>query len=287
MLGFGLPQQVDHFPGPWSEGGDRQGIVPGRADAATASRRRPTRPRPRTRRLRRRGPDGTLVATPGMDARTGPRAAAAAYPSHPSLRSKHFVSANAAASQRDRSTARGALNDDRGVPERARQNVRRPAVTPVAEVPISDTPVNYVVRPDVAESVADSDARQRRLRPSKAADPVPPSEARSLHPSLHPLLPDVTIEAVSAGTRNAVTWTYAGPADPSGGPDCLAKVGVAGSNPVVRSTKQQRRGPLRRASSVSRGDLYSAKAVGRLVTPCDQGRRAGRRGPRVGRRGWR
>jgi hypothetical protein len=36
----------------------------------------------------------------------------------------------------------------------------------------------------------------------------------------------------------------------------LAKVGVAGSNPVVRSTKVQVRGPLRRASSLCQGRHY-------------------------------
>ncbi len=77
----------------------------------------------------------------------------------------------------------------------------------------------------------------RRRLPSNWSSTRLSVEGRSLHPSLHPLLPDVTIEAVLAGTRNAVTRTYAVSAGSSGGPNGFAKVGVAGSNPVVRSKK--------------------------------------------------
>ena len=53
----------------------------------------------------------------------------------------------------------------------------------------------------------------------------------------------------------------------------LAKVGVAGSNPVVRSTKQQVRGPLRRASSVSRGGCVLRTASRYIRRPAERAHR--------------
>ena len=104
-----------------------------------------------------------------------------------------------------------------------------------------------VIPPSERRNSRPAERPERRSNPSQVWSP--------LHPALHPLGRDVTIRADSAERQNAVTWTYPVLADPSGGLDGFAKVGVAGSNPVVRS-QSAGRGPLRRSSSVSRTDRY-------------------------------